>query len=143
MKIMAGICLLIQSIWDIRTKEIPLWISMCFGGCSFFYSICCHRNWMELALALIPGVICFVLGYCTKEAIGYGDAIILCALGMLYSLEEMLIICVIAVILAGVIGLIMLVVFHKNGKYEIPFVPFMFLGWMSLFFGEMAGGIVS
>ena len=123
MKIMAGVCLLIQSIWDIRTKRIPLWISLCFGGCSFFYSICCKRTWMEFLMAFIPGAVCLVMGYCTRQAIGYGDAILLCSLGMLYSLQEILFICMTAVTLAGIVGLVLLVVFRKSGKYEIPFAP--------------------
>lgn len=143
MKIMAGICLLIQSIWDIRAKKISLWISLCFGGCSLVYSIYCGRNWMEFVIALVPGVICFVIGYCTKESIGYGDAILLCALGMLYTFEEVLLICMTALILAGMVGLILLVVFRKNGKYEIPFVPFLLAGWIILFIGNLSGGIGS
>lgn len=143
MDIVTGIYLLIQSVWDIRTKKIPLWISLCFGSCSLLYSICCNRECLEFILALIPGGICFLLGYWTREAIGYGDAILLCALGMLYSLEELLSICVIAVMLAGVAGLVLLVVFRKNGKYEIPFVPFLWIGWLILFVTGVTGGIVS
>lgn len=143
MDIMAGICLLIQSVWDIRTKKIPLWISLCFGGCSFLYSIGCHRDWLGFLFALVPGVVCFVLGYWTREAIGYGDAMLLCALGMLYSLEEILFICVAAVMLAGVAGLILLIVFQKNGKYQIPFVPFLWMGWLVLFAANGMGGVVS
>lgn len=139
MKIMAGICLLIQSIWDIRTKEIPLWVSLCFGGCSFVYSVCCGRTWVEFLLALLPGLICFILGYCTRQAIGYGDAILLCSLGMLYSLHELIFICMTAVILGGITGLILLVVLKKNGRYEIPFVPFLFVGWICLFIENVSG----
>lgn len=140
MKIIAGIYLLIQSIWDIRTKKIPLWVTFCFGGCSLLYSACCNREGIEYLYACMPGFICFLLGYCTKEAIGYGDAGLLCALGMLYSLEDIGFICMIAVVLAGVVGLILLIVFQKNGKYELPFVPFLLIGWLVLFIGEVIGG---
>ena len=84
-------------------------------------------------MAFIPGAVCLVMGYCTRQAIGYGDAILLCSLGMLYSLQEILFICMTAVTLAGIVGLVLLVVFRKSGKYEIPFVPFLLAGWMVLF----------
>lgn len=130
MDIMAGICLLIQGIWDIRTKEIPSWISIGLGSCSLFYSLCSHREWESFGLALIPGVICLLVGFCTRQAVGYGDGILLCSLAMLYSLEELMGFLVIAFLCAGIVGLILLVVFHKSGKYELPFVPYLFIGWM-------------
>ena len=97
---------------------------------------------MEYIYAFIPGLICFLLGYWTKESIGYGDAGLLCALGMLYSFENIVFICMTAVVLAGITGLILLVVFHKNGKYEIPFVPFLWMGWLFLLVGEGSGRIL-
>lgn len=143
MDIMAGVCLLIQGVWDIRTKEIPLWVSLGLGGCSFLYSVCNQREWLCICFSLIPGMICLMLGYCTRQAVGYGDGILLCALGMLYPMEELLTICLVAIVFAGFVGLVLLVVFRKNGNYEIPFVPFLFLGWLFLYVGSLAGGVSS
>lgn len=140
MNIMTGICLLIQGIWDIRTKEIPMWISLCLGGCSFLYSVCNEREWMSIGLALIPGVVCLILGYVTRQAVGYGDGILICALGMFYSVEELLAICMIAIFFAGIVGLVLLVAFKKKGSYEIPFVPFLFAGWFVQYVINQVGG---
>lgn len=130
MEVMAGVCLFIQSIWDIKRKEIPLWISLGLGGCSFFYSLCCQRAWSSFLLALIPGVLCLVVAFLTKQAIGYGDGILLCALAMLYPLEELVEFVFIAVFVAGMVGLMIIIVFRKNRTYEIAFVPFLFLAWL-------------
>ena len=130
MEVMAGICLCIQSIWDIKTKEIPLWISLGFGSCSFLYSISCQREWNSFVWSILPGVLCLCLSVCTREAIGFGDGILLCAFAMLYSIEELMKMIIIAIIFAGIFGLLLMVCFHKSGKYEIPFVPFLFLGWI-------------
>ena len=46
-----------------------------------------------------------------------------------FSLDEMMEFVVVAVFFAGIAGFVLLLVFHKNGKYEIPFVPFLFLSW--------------
>lgn len=142
MDTMAGICLLIQGIWDIRKKEIPLWISVGLGSCSLLYSLCCQRDWLSLCLALIPGVICLLLGYCTRQAIGYGDGILLCSLGMLYSLEEVISIFAVASLFAGVVGLFLLVVFQKSRRYEVPFVPFLFAGWLVFHAADMVKGVI-
>ena len=120
MEIMAGVCLLIESIWDIKTRKIPLWISLGFGCSSFFYSLCCQRSYSSFFFALLPG-----------QAIGYGDGILLCALAMLYPLEELMELIVVAIFFAGIVGFILLIVFRKSGKFEIPFVPFLFLAWIT------------
>ena len=142
MEIMAGVCLFLQSVWDIRTKEIPLWISLGFGCCSFLYSICCERGWSSFAFAILPGILCLFLGFCTRQAIGYGDGILLCSLAMLYSLEDLMELIIIAVFFAGIMAFVLLIIFHKNRKDEVPFVPFLFLSWLILQCMHAAGGLV-
>ena len=132
MEIIAGGCLLIQAIWDIRTKELPLWMSLVLGGSGFVYSVCYKNYDLEIIIALLPGLFCLFLGYVTRQAVGYGDGILICSLGMIYTWQEVVQICSIAIVFAGLAGLILLVVFQKNRKYEIPFVPFLFLGWCLL-----------
>ena len=133
MNTMAGVCLLIQGVWDIRKKEIPTWISVAFGVCSFLYSLCCYRDWSCFCMALIPGMLCLFLGFCTKQAVGYGDGFLLCALAMLYTLQDLLCILMIAMFCAGIIALLLLVVFKKKSTFEIPFVPFLFIGWLCFY----------
>lgn len=139
MSLMAGICLLIQGVWDIRTKEIPTWVSLGLGVCSFLYSICNQRDWIGMGFALLPGVVCLLLGYVTRQAVGYGDGILLCALGMLYSVEEVINICIIASFIAGITALILLAVLKKDGSYPIPFVPFLFFGWLFQYMAALGG----
>ena len=119
MEIVVGIALFVQSVWDIRTKELPLRISIFLGICGLGYSIYMRRDLWEIIFALIPGVLCLVMGYITKQAIGYGDGILLCALGMWYSSEVLIVMFMMALICAAVVGLALLVIFQKSGKYEL------------------------
>ena len=61
---------------------------------------------------------------------------------MLYSLEDLMQVLLIAVSFAGIMGGILLIVFRKNGKYEIPFVPFLFLGWLVSQGLNVVGGVL-
>lgn len=136
---MAGVYLLIQGIWDIKTKHISSSISIGFGICSFFYSVSSGRAGESFVLALLLGIGCLFWGKCTKEAVGYGDGILLCALGMFYTLEELCLLCMIASLLAATIGLVCIIVFQKGRKYEIPFVPFLFVSWFLIYGTNMIG----
>lgn len=130
MDYVTGVFLLMEGIRDFSRKRISLWSCLVFGACSLGFSIITERAILEFIWAEIPGLLCLILSFCTREAIGYGDGILMCALGMLYDIEELLFILFVGSSFSGVVGLVLLVVFQKNGKQEIPFVPFLFIGWL-------------
>lgn len=129
-KIWMGMILLVQSIWDFREKEIPTIVSLVGGVVGLGLSVMAGRTGLELLYSCVPGGICFLCSRLTKGAVGYGDAILLTAMGMVYELEELVMICCIAFGFASGVALVLLVVFHKKGNYEIPFVPFLTIGWI-------------
>ena len=132
MDYIAGVYFLIEGIRDIKRKEIAPGVCFSIGILGCICSLLQGRDGMSFLLAEIPGCICLLISVCTRQAVGYGDGIFLCGLGMLYPLEEIVFICTSALVIAGITGLILLVVFQRNGKYEIPFVPFLFVGWILL-----------
>ena len=138
-EILVGGLLSIQSYWDLRYKEIPSMISIIAG----IVGICLwkngERNIAEIICSFIPGIVCLACGKISREAIGYGDGILLCILGIYYTLEKLMEICLIAISAAGLWGLTLLILFHKKGKYEIPFVPFLLFGWIIQIIGTSGG----
>lgn len=130
-----------QSVFDLREKEIPTVVSL-FGAIGGgIISLLSERDYKEMLLACIPGVLLFLFGKVTDEAIGYGDAILLTGMGMTYSIGEISVICVFAFGVASMVALILFVVFHKKGNYSIPFVPFLSIGWGIEFMITCRGGI--
>lgn len=117
--------LVIQSYWDIRYKEIPIIVTIIGGIVGVICSIVQQRVPIELLCATIPGLVSLVLGKVTRQAIGYGDGFLLCAMGMYVSCEVLLSILMNACILAGVVALALLVFRRKRGKDQLPFVPFL------------------
>ena len=129
-EIIVGLMLCIQSYWDLRYKEIPSVVSVIgglLGACIWCWT---DKNGIEMVLSLLPGILCLFCGWISKEEVGYGDGILLCVLGIYYTLEELVVIGMIAIGSAGICGLVLLILFHKNRRYEIPFVPFLLLGWV-------------
>lgn len=121
--------LVIQSYFDLKSRKIPTVISFIGGAIGLIFSVYNKREIELLFWALIPGGICLLLGRITRESIGYGDGIIVGILGLFYDLEQVMSICLIAFGFAGISGLMLFIIFKKKGSYEIPFVPFLFLGW--------------
>ena len=128
--IIVGIFLLIQGYWDVRQKSIPTWLSVTVCVIGIIISWMRGRTPVDFFYACLPGILCLCIARLTNEVIGYGDGILLCSLGGMCSLEEILQVCMIASVFGGVAAMVLLVCFHKSGNYEIPFVPFLFIGWL-------------
>ena len=103
MNYVVGVFLLVEAVRDFCTKRISLWSCLVFGGCSLGYSIIMARDFSEFLWAEIPGVFCLILSFCTKQAIGYGDGILLCAMGMFYDIRSLMFI-----LLVGIVFLVLL-----------------------------------
>lgn len=124
-----GILLTIQAYWDIRCRRLPLVITVIGGACGLLCSLLGGRAPIGIVLGLIPGIVALLIGKVTREAIGYGDGLLLCAMGTYLSCSQLLSVCMVACTLAGIIALGMLVIGRKSGKSELPFVPFLWLGY--------------
>ena len=127
--ILAGMLLSIQCYWDIKKQEIPTNISVVGAILGFLLSVHTRRDFLDVCMALLPGVSLCVFGYLSRESIGYGDGILICVLGMFYTWKMVVLICFLSLVFSAAMALVLFVVFGKSGKERIPFVPFLLLGW--------------
>ena len=128
--------LIIQSIWDWRFRRIPLVVTLIGAGMGCMWSVMQQREWHSLLLGLIPGVVCLIIGKITREAIGYGDGFLLCAMGCYLPIARVMEILLSATFLAGIVGLYLMAVRKKHRREEMPFVPFLLLGALLCWLGQ-------
>ena len=128
-EIVLGVWLVTQGGLDLKYKEIPLWLAVFGGVAGLVFCVFERRAPGELLLACLPGVIALVFSKLTREVMGYGDGIVFLVMGIYVSLERLLAIGMLAFTIAGVVALILLVVFRKKGEYRIPFLPFLALAY--------------
>lgn len=128
------------SIQDIREKKISLWKLKIYG--LFSAAVCIQKLLSpddrsvllvcQFLTGLIPGVFLLLFAKITKEAVGYGDGLILVFIGLSLGFWECL-----GIFFAGLLGAFLAAVaavllFGGKRGLEIPFLPFLFTG--------MAGG---
>lgn len=127
------------AVFDLKKREIPVYSIVLLFGIGLF-GMCIDTKaslgWVEKILAFVPGLLSFVVAAATREKVGYGDAWILLALGSCLSGEEMLLMVSISFAVLGVTALFLLIVWKKNRSYELPFLPFLFFGYLT---GQMVG----
>lgn len=91
--------------------------------------------------ACFPGALMLGFSWLTKEVIGYGDGIVLMVMGIYLTISQLLSIGMMAFCVAGVVALLLLVLFKKNGSYRIPFVPFLAISYGIQYLLEHGDGI--
>ena len=129
-EIVIGGFLAIQSIWDLKYREILISVSIIGAAGGVFGVIYTDRNFIELLVAFVPAGVCYMFSKLSQGALGLGDVIVLAVLAFYYSLEQVVSICMLACSIAAVVAIYLLVVAQKKGDYQIPFVPFLWLGWL-------------
>ena len=125
-----GVGLLFLAFCDIRSKEIPILPVGLYGATLLVVRLWQGAEFMEIVPGLIPGAVALVLSVCSEGKVGIGDGLVLCALGMGYSLHPLLGVLGLALVFAAT-GAIVLIVLKKVGRNrEMPFLPYLFAGYL-------------
>ena len=124
------------AICDWRKKEIPLYLLIVMSVNVLLLSFCVGGPSVgsRVGGALI-GILLFLVGRFTREAIGYGDSWIILLLGVYLGSMRVLELLLGASLLAALFSLFFLWKKHWKKKASIPFVPFllvMYVGGMYL-----------
>lgn len=131
-----GAMLAFCSIQDIREKKISLWKIKVYGILAAAISLWKLFSLNEdlgilicrLLAGLLPGIFLLILSKITREAIGYGDGLILLFIGLSLGFWEC-----IGIFFTGLLGvflaaLLILLFFGRKKRLEIPFIPFLLTG---------------
>ena len=93
------------------------------------------RGAAEMVMSLIPGGICMLFSWITRQGLGLGDSLLILICGISLGLSKCAAITVFAFFWAGIWALIQFGSGRVQRKKEIPFVPFLLVGavvhWIS------------
>lgn len=131
---MEQICILtflgINSWKDIRAREVSLLTIGIFGIAGMVRACFLGTVSMDLVWTACMGTAVIVLSIISKGAVGMGDGFLLLALGTVISFAELLSAFLLGLFLCGFWGILVLLLSGKGKKTEMPFVPFLMLGYI-------------
>jgi leader peptidase (prepilin peptidase)/N-methyltransferase len=127
--ILTMIVLVMASVHDIRKKEIPFWMLAACGSIAVLTSAVGIMDgvaaWNESVCALIPGVLLLLTAYVSRQGLGYGDGLLVLALGPIFGLERIFAGICLAFCLSAVFSLGMIAFRRAGRKASFPFIPFL------------------
>ena len=119
----------IISIIDISTKKIPVILLIIMGIAGGVYIISCDKSVINTVISIIPGGILLMMAFCTKEQIGYGDAVVVTLMGLFVSVDIVCSSLVMGLTIAGIVSVVYIVIKRADRKKQIAFTPFLLLGY--------------
>lgn len=122
--------LLFSSFLDIRKREISIQVTLLFGLAGVVYSVRTGRTMTDYLIPLGIGILILGGSVLTRGQVGMGDGWMLLALGCMLRMECYIQMACIGMLLAAAYSGVLMLVFRKNRKTEIPLVPFLLLGYV-------------
>jgi leader peptidase (prepilin peptidase)/N-methyltransferase len=115
---------------DIRKHEISLPLTLVFGIGGLILSWQNHETFGGIAGSASIGLGMMGMSILTRGGVGMGDGLLLLALSGFLSAEELLMILLLGLFLCAVWGAILFLLRKKERHTEIPFIPFLSLGYL-------------
>jgi len=116
---------------DIRHRKIPLLYLLLGIGVAFSVLFFQEQGMWILSLGGAGiGVAFLGISKITKEAIGYGDSLLILGLGILLGFWQIMAVLVVAFSLTAISSMVLLVLKKMNRRTTLPFIPFLALGFL-------------
>lgn len=115
---------------DIRKKEICVPVLCIFLAGGIFFRISGGTFWTEGLISMGIGALAAVISVLTRGEVGFGDGLLILAMGSVLKSGELLGILFAALLLCGIYSGLQLLVFKKKRDTEIPFAPFLLAGYL-------------
>lgn len=133
--------LLLSSIWDIRRREIPVYLIIGSMILSTVYIV--FGQGMDYLLAAggtVVGIVFLLISKVTEEGVGYGDSLIILVLGSYLGFWNILFVLSVSFFLLLCILIPVLWMKKMSRKCTLPFLPFLLGGYVCFL---LVGGVGS
>lgn len=134
------------SVEDIRFRKLSgeLMGTMLFLGITY-HIFRQEISWIMVLGGIGIGMVFLGVSYITREALGYGDSIVICILGVFVGAAELIEMLVMTWVTVSIVAMVLLFYRHFSRKASLPFIPFLTLGYgvvtLGTYIGEMSGGL--
>ncbi len=129
--IVFAIILILLSIFDIRTRRIPVTGFVVLFILSVMFRLMSDEGniiLQDLIWSILPGLFLIGVGLLTGGKVGIGDGILIMELGIAFGFIRCMYILTGALFLCCLFSAVLLLLHKGNKKTQIPFVPFITLG---------------
>lgn len=131
--ILLVIILIPASVQDIKEKSVSVLITSVGLCAGLIINLILQTDKIpRLFLCIVPGLFLIACAWVTHEAIGYGDGLVMLAIGNIVGLASSTKILFLALMIAGFYSIGLMVVKKAGRGAVVPFVPFLLIGVLGI-----------
>lgn len=131
------LALLVHIYTDCKEQLLYDEVSTILMATGIIYAYYFGSMWNTVCGAVASVVVMLVIYWVSRGGMGFGDVKLVFVLGVWLGLEQSLLCLLLAFIVGGGVGVILLLTGIKSRKDAIPFGPYLCAsGWVSLFWGK-------
>lgn len=131
------------SIEDLRLQKVSNQLLLMAGVLAAGYRLLGDKlSLVQLLGGIGIGILFFVLGYVTREAVGYGDCWLIGILGVFLGVTQLIEVLCIAWGMALIVSAVLLCKKRFSRKTAVPFVPFVTFAYGVVFLPEIWSVII-
>lgn len=131
----AFIFLITESAEDLRSREVDVCKIIIFFLTSLFLKLfCMGAPVSEIIKGIIPGVTVLLIGYFSKQEIGYGDGAVIVVLGICLGFARVISILTGAFVCMLAVSVILVIIKRKMVGTSLPFIPCILVSYIGGFF---------
>jgi leader peptidase (prepilin peptidase)/N-methyltransferase len=116
--------------YDLKSWAVPVRLVAVFGFVSV--ALCLALGGFasgEFLLRLMPGAVFLLLAFLTREAVGYGDGLVLLPVCLLLEMKAVMIFVMLALLMCAAVSLPVMIKKKGNRQTRLPFMPFLLASW--------------
>ena len=128
---------------DIRTKQVKVLEIMFFGVLGILFNLICKPySLINVAGGVMVGGLLYLFSVLSKEKIGKGDSLIVMVSGLFLGFHNTLLLLWVSSLIAAIIGTVIVKKHGKEMDLELPFIPFLLIGYLVICMANTLGGLV-
>lgn len=123
--------LAVCAVFDGFSRRVPLavvWLGILTAVGLRLGGVMGETSLLATVLSLTPGAGFFLLGFLTREKVGYGDGWALLMIGLFVGFYRCFLILLVGLMAESAVAIVLLVIGKVKRDREIPFLPFLLLG---------------
>ncbi len=133
-----GIC----SLRDVRCRTLRTGGILAFAVLGIWLHLYLGRlELLDMLGGMAVGLVLYACAAMSGEKIGKGDAMLVMVCGIFLGFWETILLLWVAFFFAGAFGFLVMKIRHVGGSYELPFVPFLLVGYVLCLF--LWGGTIA
>ena len=123
--------LLWNSLKDLRSRTISIISIVGFGIAGILWAFAAGDiNWIKLLAGLVPGLVLLGISLLSPQAVGCGDGLALLVVGIYCGFSQALASLFWGLLFSAASGIILLITKKGKKETEIPFIPFLMIGFL-------------